>query len=312
MPTSGRDPLPGFRVTDNPMGFTSVWLHYSCDPDKNPDNPDPKAADKARAWLATQRRQWPDPNDFEREFEINFMVGKGKRVFPQFSQITHCAPYEYNKYRTLYRAWDFGWHCPVCLVAQVGPGGRLHIFREIVGGGEDTHKFAGRVVELCATWFPDHAGAAGFEDFCDPAGQQVKSMENERNERRDVEVLQGLGIHAKYEFGWSRKDQRTLVHRLLALRSDGTPGLLVDDRRGYADTIASAMLGRYVYPEKRDGTVAEEPDDDTHPWADVMAGVRYLVVGLQRKLGLARFAFAQAVPQDAPSGFHGYGTPKRK
>lgn len=292
------------------MGFTAVWLHYSCDPAKNPDNPDQALADKARAWLAAQRQQWPDPNDFEREFEINFMVGKGSRVFPQFSQLTHTAPYAYNKYRALYRAWDFGWHCPVCIIAQIGPSGRLHIFREIVGTGEDTHAFASRVVEQCALWFPNHAGAAGFEDYCDPAGQHVQSLESERNERRDIEVLEGLGIHPRYEFGWNRKDQRTLVHRLLALRADGTPGLLVDE--GGANIVAASFLGRYVYPERRDGTVAEEPDDVTHPWADVMAAVRYLVVGLQRRLGLARFAMNAAPTQPESTSFHGYGTPKRK
>ena len=67
-----------------------------------------------------------------------------------------------------------------------------------------------------------------------------------------------------------------------------------------------------MYPERRDGTVAEEPDDTTHPWADVMAAVRYLVVGLQRKLGLARFALNSPPAPTESVSFHGYGTPKRK
>jgi len=60
-----------------------------------------------------------------------------------------------------------------------------------------------------------------------------------------------------------------------------------------------AFLGRYVFPTTKDGRQKEEPDDQTHPWADVMAAVRYLVIGLHRQLGLMRLAIG-ATPPSTP------------
>lgn len=299
------DPL---LVTENPMGITAVRLHYRADPDKDPDSPDAAQAARAQAWLTAQRISYPDPNDFEREFEINWNAGHGARVFPQFSETYHVRRLTINHHRVVFRGWDFGWHAPCCLFAQIDSKGRLCLVRELVGARQTTSDFAQAVIRRSGEWFPNHA--AGFEDFCDPAGQSVKSIESERSERRDTDVLAGLGILARSEYGWSRKDGRTLVHQTLALRADGTPTFYVDGTT--CPTLTQAFLGRYVYPETRDGGVKDEPDDDTHPWADVMAALRYLLTGVSRKLDLVRWNRRpiHELPV-APLTYHGYGSPKR-
>ena len=295
-------------VFENALGFTAVRWHYSADPDKNPNHPDPEKARKAQEWLDTMRQAYPDPNDFAREMEINWSAGYGARVFPQFTDTHHAVGQSLRKHKVLYRGWDFGWHTPCCLVAQIDGQGRLCLLKEVVGAKQTTHDFASDVLRRCAEWYPNHA--SGFEDYCDPAGQQIKSMESEKNERRDTEVLAGLGISAASEYGWSRKDARTLIHRLLALRTDGTPSLVVDPEG--CPLTTQAFLGRYVYPVTKDGRQRDEPDDATHPWADVMAAVRYLVIGLHRKLGLMRYGIESA-PRSAADKvpYHGYGTPVR-
>ena len=292
----------------NNMGFRAIRLHYTGLPGRDPLHPDPTIAEQAREWLQMQRSQWPDPNDFEREFEISFYAGQGARVYPQFTMTNHVAPIKFQPYRVIYRAWDFGWHAPVCLFAQIDKKDRLCVIHEMVGAQETTQEFASRVIRRAAEWFPDHA--AGFEDFCDPAGQQVKSVESEKSERRDTEILAGLGINARYQWGWSRKDGRSLTHQLLNLRSDGTPSLYVDDSG--APLLAQAFLGRYVYKTRQDGTVEEEPDDRTHPWSDLMAALRYMTIGLHPKLGVARFQMGRAQSfVDSTDGMHGYGSPRR-
>lgn len=297
-----------FLVTENPMGITAVRLHYRADPDKNPDSPDPEQAARAQTWLTSQRISYPDPNDFEREFEINWNAGHGARVFPQFSETYHVRRLVINHHRVVFRGWDFGWHAPCCLFAQIDSKGRLCLVRELVGARQTTSDFAQAVIRRSSEWFPNHA--AGFEDFCDPAGQSVKSIESERSERRDTDVLAGLGILARSEYGWSRKDGRTLVHQTLALRADGTPTFYVDGTT--CPTLTQAFLGRYVYPETKDGGVKDEPDDDTHPWADVMAALRYLLTGVSRKLDLVRWNRRPIhdLPV-APLTYHGYGSPLR-
>lgn len=297
----------GLTTTTNPMGFRAIRLHYTADPQKDPLHSDPEVAERAGEWLDAQRKIYPDPNDWDQEMEVSFWVSKGRRVYPQFRHEIHCRSITLSDRRLMYRAWDFGWHTPVCLVGQSDGKDRLLIGREIVGREQTTFDFAKDVVRRCAEWYP--YSAAGYEDFCDPAGQQVKSIENERNERRDIDILVGLGIHPRYEWGWSRKDGRTLVHRLLSLRTDHTPGLYVDAER--CPLTAQAFLGRYVYPQTRDGKTAEDPDDKTHPWADVMAAVRYLVTGLHKKIGLQHFRIGSAPPPPTPPTHVGYGTPRR-
>ena len=303
--------VSGYSASDNAMNFRAIRLHYSCLDDRNPFHPDPLVAARGQEWLDNQKRQWPDPNDFAREFEISFFSGQGARVFPQFTVALHTAPLIFNPRRIVYRGWDFGWHAPVCLFAQVDAKDRLVILHEIVGSQQTTQHFAGKVIQRSNEWFPNHPG--GFEDFCDPAGQQVRAMENERNEKRDTEVLQGLGIYPKYQWGWSRKDGRSLVHQLLNIRSDGTPSLYVDEAA--CSLLCQSFLGRYVYPEKQDGSHDDEPDDRTHPWADVQAALRYLVIGLHPKLGVARFAMARSSRfvnmEPRANATHGYGTPIR-
>lgn len=302
--------MRGLDTFENPMGFRAVRLHYSADPDKNPFSDDQEKAEKSQVWLDTQRARWPDPNDFEREFEINWHVGIGSRVFPQFNETNHTKGSSYNKRRVLYRGWDFGWHAPVVLFAQVDDKDRLVLMKELVGAKRTTSEFAQDVIKKTAEWFPNHV--PGFDDFCDPAGQAQKSIESEKNERRDVEVLNGLGIYPKWEYGWSRKDGRSLIHQLLALRSDDTPGFWVD-KLG-CPMLTQAFLGRYVYPEVKssDSKIKEEPDDETHPWADLMAALRYLTIGLHRKLALRRFQIgSELTPTTKTKEYHGYGSPMR-
>ena len=303
--------MSGYSSNQNAMDFQAIRLHYQALDERNPFHPDPLIAAKGQEWLDTQRRQWPDPNDFAREFEISFFSGQGARVFPQFTLQLHTAPLEFNQRRIVYRAWDFGWHAPVCLFAQVDGKDRLVILHEIVGTQQTTHQFATKVVQRSAEWFPNHPG--GFDDYCDPAGQQVRALENERNEKRDIEVLAGLGIQAKYQWGWSRKDGRALIHQLLNIRSDGTPSFYVSEAG--CPLLCQAFLGRYVYPEKTDGSHDDEPDDKHHPWADLMASLRYLVIGLHPKLGVARFSMAPRSSfvnmTDPVNKTHGYGTVRR-
>ena len=151
--------------------------------------------------------------------------------------------------------------------------------------------------------------SAGYRDFCDPAGQQAKSTASERSEVRDVEVLKALGIFPSWDYGWSRKDGRSLVHQLLAVRLDNTPSILVDAVR--CPVLIQGFLGKYVYPSKKGGTAHDEPDESNHPWADAMACLRYLATGLYTALGLTRPGYQTPAPQ-VQQDYAGYGTPKRR
>ncbi len=234
--------------------------------------------------------------------EINWWITAGARVYPEFIESDHCRPAESVRRKVIYRAWDFGYHSPAVVIAQLDAQDRLLVLKEVVGHEQTTRDFAKDVIAQCATWFPHHA--AGFDDCCDPAGQQRKSTA-EASELRDVEILGGLGIFPRWEHGWSRKDGRALIHQLLVLRHDLTPSLYVD--QAGCPTLVQGFLGKFVYPTTRDGRAQDEPDESNHPWADVHAALRYLATRLYSSLGLRRFRY-QPVMKDESVAYHGYGT----
>ena len=85
--------MRGLDITDNnPVNFCAVRLHYTADPAKDPENPDPELAASAQAWITLQKAIWPDPSDWEREYECNFHLGSGARVFPQFGVVHMSTP----------------------------------------------------------------------------------------------------------------------------------------------------------------------------------------------------------------------------
>ena len=296
--------VKGMTVSENAMGFVAVRLHYSCDPSKDVTHPDEKTRDTSREWLASAQRTLADPNLWAQEMEINWFVSTGLRVYPEFQESLHAPfPLVPNPRKVLYRAWDFGWHAPACLIASIDTKDRLLVLREVVGRELSTRDFAQLVVDRCAEWYPNHS--PGWQDFCDPAGQQVKSMESERSEKRDIEVLNSLSIFPSWDYGWSRKDGRALIHQLLVLRTDQTPSMFLDGAG--CPTLLQAFLGKYVYPERKDGQARDEPEEDNHPWSDVQAALRYLTTGLYTALGLRRFKW-QPVLVDKKPVWHGYGT----
>lgn len=299
--------MRGLTVSENRLGFTVIRWHYSAHPDRDILSADPEVARRAEVWLDETRRAYPDPAQFAQEFELNWFIAAGTRVYPEFTEALHTDGDKYDGFRgrkVIYRSWDFGYHAPVCLIAQLDSQERLILLKEVVGKAQTTRAFAQDVIKRCVTWFPDHT--AGYEDFCDPAGQQVSANANEKSEARDVEVLQTLGIHPSWAWGWSRKDGRSLVHQLLVLRLDGTPSLYVNAPG--CPVLLQGFLGKYVYPAKKGGGAAhDEPDESLHPWADSHAALRYLCTGLYSVLGLRRQKGRVAAPTRLP--FHGYGTP---
>jgi hypothetical protein len=296
----------GYQASNNRMGFRAVRLHYSADEERDIHHPDPEIAARAERWLERTRANYPDPNQWAQEMEVNWWVAQGVRVFPQFVEHRHAPTLAgYRARKVIYRAIDFGWLTPACLIAQIDSKDRLVILKEIVGFHQTTREFGKEVIDRCVEWFPHHT--PGYTDFCDPAGQQASSTASERNESRDVEILNALKIYPKWEYGWSRKDGRSLIHQLLAIRVDDTPGLLVNAPD--CPVLMQGFLGKYVYPAKKGtGAAHEEPDETNHPWADVMACLRYLATGLYSALGLRR-------QKKDPAGvspyqpYMGYGTP---
>ena len=77
--------------------------------------------------------------------------------------------------------------------------------------------------------------------------------------------------------------------------------------------LSEAMLGRYVFPESktRPGSLKEDPNDEEHPFGDIMAALRYLVTGLHAKLALTRFKASSLAQTTQTPRTSGYGIARR-
>lgn len=262
--------------------ITSIRIHYTAFADKDPQHPDPARAEAAETWRARQRKKYLTQNAWDQEMEINFKVSSGKRVYPTFSETDHildpenCERYAVGtrplRRRKLLRAWDFGWHFPAVVIGQVDFRDRLVLYGELQGRDVDIERFVQNVLAYCSEQFGDWS-AWGYEDYCDPAGAQVRSIMSEKNENTEIQVMARYGIHPTYS-PKPRRTGRGIIHRLLETRDDGSPALLVTRE---CPIIISGMLGGYAYKAKPDGvTFHEEPDDESY-YSHTQACLRYMV-----------------------------------
>ena len=271
----------GITIWENPAtSITSIRIHYSAFPDKDPNHPNPEKAAGANAWIDSMRPAYPG-DTWMPEMEISFTHTKGSRVYPVFREDVHvldpikceqyAAPPTPIRRKKLIRSWDFGWHHPAVLIGQVDLRDRLILYGELQGSDVDIERFTQQVLNYCAREFGDWS-AVGYDDYCDPAGAQVRSIMSEKNENTEIQVLARYGIHPGFA-PKSRRTGRGILLRMMEMRDDGSPGLLVSRK---CPIVIDGMLGGYVYKPKPDGvTFHEEPDDEGY-YSHTQACLRYI------------------------------------
>ncbi len=74
--------VKGLATRTTKLGFHILRLHYSCDPDKDPDTP------AGKKWYAEARQNMSDAR-FRQEYELDYGALGGQRVFPDFEETLH-------------------------------------------------------------------------------------------------------------------------------------------------------------------------------------------------------------------------------
>lgn len=195
---------------------------------------------------------------FLQEYEARFQTFSG-RVYGDFLEESHTDFLEYNPNWPLYCCFDFGFTNPyVCLWVQIDPMDRVHIIDEYYETGRTSKENA----EAVAAYHKERGYGRITDAFADPEGP---------GERKDL-ALVGIPTKAKPHEVTDGLEQ---VRRVLKVRDDGSPGLLVDRRR-CRNTIME--FNSYRYPEGRDKTnPAEKP---IKKFDHSMDALRHLVVNL--------------------------------
>jgi len=280
----------GIRVKENPgNGFTVVYCHYSADPFKDGE------------WVEQEKKNYPNPNDWKRLYEIEACGKEGTAIHPMFVRGKHVTRLHHNPLKPMFRSWDFGVEVSVCKVYQIDVFGRILTLAEFVRGRVDSFKrFTSEAMDWCDKHFEKYEDKHGkiyameWQDFGDFAG----TYQSDGKGQVYVEILADFGISMlTTPFSKTTKDRaielinQYLVEEVVIKENeDGSvvksPKFLIDE--SCTKTI-DAYAGGYVYDKK------ERPLGPNHPYEDVCDPDHYFVVN---KLTLIKPREYNSSPED--------------
>lgn len=106
----------GIEKWVTPAGVAVLRLHYSADPDKDPET------GSGRTWLANELSGYPDGmkgTKWRREMEIDFSIRGKSRVFPNWIEMTRSVvmdPIAVPEHWPIYMGYDYGYREPFAAV----------------------------------------------------------------------------------------------------------------------------------------------------------------------------------------------------
>jgi hypothetical protein len=237
----------GLTLTHNPKNaFAVLRLHYTCDPAKNPNTPE------GAKWLE-EIKKGKSLNEWQREFEIDFLSHIGKRVCPDFDMDTHIREVEPHEDSPIYRGWDPGIRASACVVGQIVEfeKGRpqVRIFREYPFFDAAYRKLRDKVVADCEEHYKDRR----FYDDQDVAGRA-----SDFQGKTAVQILGEKGISPRDMK--SKPDKRAILinHLLVSRTHDGQPCFLIHPR---CDRLIRGFRGLYRFKESKEGRTTDKIDD---------------------------------------------------
>lgn len=256
--------MKGLKIRHNKNGFLAIRLHYTADPDKDPDT------EQGLKWYKKTREGYPT-HIWNKEYEIDFSTGSGKGIYVEdfLPKLSIRKDLEYNKDLPLYRVWDFGYRHPAVLWAQINEKGQLCILREEQGLDETLFKFAPRIIDITEEYFP----GARIRDFCDPAGVQ----KNDKSEKTSIDILKSFHIRPKYvKINVSTSIE--YIRKLMIQQPDTKETRLLVHPR--CKILIDGFQGGYIFKKDTDKPVEDGYYEHTQDC------LRYLVSNLIRKLNL--------------------------
>lgn len=237
------DAIPGLRARTTGAGHRVIELDYFADPARD------------EAWLERARQRSTSLAEFQRNICRNWNISGGTTVYPEFGEIGRerylFEPKELLRGPVI-RGWDFGWRAPFLCFFQYAPKtDRVYVLREFGPRGISAHHFRDVSRHLsgqlewealdgpCREWVEMLRGFPGVPSppwfppgtpFVDLSGPEVNSVQSisarDPEEATLRQVWAAGGIEFSIQAGPVRA--RTVVlRRLLHLRADGRPGILI-------------------------------------------------------------------------------------
>lgn len=139
----------GLLLLRNKQKHRVIRLHYSADPDKNPDT------EKGRQWVEVETGKLPGGKTsllWRREMEIDFGAGSGELVFPEFFGMEDeivCDPFVLDETYNIFGGFDWGVRNPLSFhVYAEAPDGTMYSVWELYETGR-TVAYTARAIREC-------------------------------------------------------------------------------------------------------------------------------------------------------------------
>jgi hypothetical protein len=256
--------IDGFVLRQNSHGYAIVELDYWAHPEKSKPG-----------WIDEEAGRYPNIRQFRREILRDWTTAPGQAFYPEFQEAKERYIYSIPTLldgAPVFRGYDFGFHRPVCMWAQVTQGGRVAFLREYCARNTDAHNFCDLVRYLSGEvdieylkrhqrtralqhvmeirekgeypeppWFE---GITNWKDHCGHEGNIGHSILSEKRERNDVQVFASGGIQIAHQY-YPPSRREYVFRRLLGIAGDGHPLLVIDPA---CKNFIAAMAGGLAYP----------------------------------------------------------------
>lgn len=285
--------IPGFAARTTERGIRVVELDYYADPARG------------EAWLEMARKRSTSLAEFQRNVLRNWGITSGTTFYPEFGEIGRDA-YLFEPPALLkgavIRGWDFGWRAPVCVWMQYSTkSDRVYVLREFAPRGISAHHFRdvcrylsgqlerealdGPALEWVVMlgdlpgvprppWFPP---GTVFADLSGPEVNAVQSISSKDPEEATLrQVWAAGGIEFAIQAGPVHA-RTTVLRRLLHVRRDGRPGILISP--ACVGVLAMLDGGLAFKKATKQNPEPDEPrKDGTHD--NVHDALTYALVGV--------------------------------
>lgn len=265
--------MDGMHTRQTTSGFLAIELDYWADPNKT------------EQWRNEMEARMKNPARFRREYLRDWKTPGGAGFYPEYLYI----PEERRSFKVpnllagpIVRGWDLGYRRPACVWLQYSEqSNRIVVLRELMPADIDTHSFRDLVRYLSGEigpetltpkalqwverirfdaergqaydppWFACQGSRPlEFLDFAGPEAQRISpTVEWDKKERTDAQVLEAGGVNLQI-YGVSVEFRTETLRRLMRVREDGWPGIVLDPS---CRIIRDAFEGKLVFKEKTPG-----------------------------------------------------------
>lgn len=232
-------------VTGGEEGIKVLKLHWSLHPDKDDE------------WFENEKKR-RSPMEIAQELELSLEGSAGERFFSNFNPSIHVVKQpEYVPGREVMVGFDFGYHHPALVSAQLDDNDRLVVQHCILGREIDVATFAEYCWKRLQRWYPN---CDNFSIFADIAGNQ----RSDKASQTSIEILRDKFDAPIYSQKIDRAGVNERLREMLNNLINGEPEFKLLDwapGEGYQlpefvdrednDYIKEGFLGGIHYPSKR-------------------------------------------------------------